>query len=381
MVIIQEFPFNIFIANKMTKTLNFTFGSVEDDEDKVQDRNRYREEMKESLLPKRTFSKDDDIHNFSLDAKFSENGINFVAIDLETATAERNSICEIGITIVENSKVKASKSWLVKPPHNEYDYFNIMVHGIHPKDTAYSPSFKEVWKEVEPFLDGKVVVAHNTAFDMYVLRDSFWLNKMKFPNFVFFCSYRLSTKAVKNCYSYSLPYVCEALGIDFGQHHRAGSDSDGCAEVFLKCINLSEASSFAGLEEKYDFRCGRFSENYFRPQLSNATSGGNYNIKVSKIKGDPSKIDEGSYFYGKEVCFTGTCKYGKRMDLLQMIADIGGIPVDSVTKQTNILVVGQQDYRIVGEDGMSNKQKKAIKLKDSGFDIEIMSEEDFLSNI
>ena len=63
------------------------------------------------------------------------------------------------------------------------------------------------------------------------------------------------------------------------------------------------------------------------------------------------------------------------MLLLQTIADIGGFP----HKSTQILVVGQQDYRRVGEDGMSSKQEKAMVLKDAGQDIEVMSEEQFLS--
>lgn len=57
---------------------------------------------------------------------------------------------------------------------------------------------------------------------------------------------------------------------------------------------------------------------------------------------------------------------------------IGGFPQKGVNKSTQILVVGQQDYRLVGEDGMSSKQEKAMALKDTGQDIEIMSEEQFL---
>ena len=45
----------------------------------------------------------------------------------------------------------------------------------------------------------------------------------------------------------------------------------------------------------------------------------------------------------------------------QMTADIGGIIGKSVTKSTDYLMVGQQDYRVIGEDEMSNRQKKAIK--------------------
>lgn len=338
----------------------------------------------EDLLPKSIFSQEDDIKSFRMDVPFSENGINFVAIDLETATMDRNSICEIGIAIVENSAIKETKSWLVQPPYNEYDAFNIFIHGITPEDTANSPSFKEIWKQVEPYVTGKVVVAHNTAFDMYVLRDSFLENDVSIPHFINFCSCRLARKVVTGIYSYSLPNVCEALGIDFCNHHKAASDAEGCAKVFLECVRLSEATSFASLQDKYNFRCGRFSDKYFRPQLANHgkhRDGYTYDYNIKGIVGNPEKIDEGSYFYGKHVCFTGKCQFAIRKELLQMVADIGGIPMNSVTMQTDILVVGQQEYKVVGEGGMSSKQEKAVAMIDKGYDIEIMSETEFLSNM
>lgn len=49
--------------------------------------------------------------------------------------------------------------------------------------------------------------------------------------------------------------------------------------------------------------------------------------------------------------------------------------------KTEVLVVGQQDYRVVGDSGMSNKQNKAFQLLEKGQDIEILSESEFLSRI
>lgn len=164
-----------------------------------------------------------------------------------------------------------------------------------------------------------------------------------------------------------------------GNHHRAGEDAEACAKVFIECIKKDGVNSFAELLEKYQQKCGRFSDQYFRPQRSIRDYSNKKGIDLGAIQGDPDKIDEGSYFYGKAVCFTGKCQYGIRKDLLQMIADIGGIPMDSVTAKTDILIVGQQDYRVVGDSGMSSKQKKAMALKDKGQDIEIMSEAYFLS--
>lgn len=304
--------------------------------------------------------------------------ISFIAIDLETATFFRRSICEIGLTFVKDSVITGSKSWLVRPEDNEYDEFNISIHGITPRMTKDSPSFEEVWKEVGPLLENQIVVAHNTGFDMYALRDAFDYDGIDYPHFKHFCSYRAARYTVPDAYSYSLPLICEHLGIPFGQHHRAGGDSEGCAKVFLEAFRRSGVATLDEFQKKYEFKCGEFGDGLFRPQLSYRSS----SKKLPKdYVGDPSKVDEGSYFYGKTVCFTGKCEYGSRAELLQKIADIGGTPVNSVTKATDILVVGQQDYRVVGEEGLSSKQQKAMALKDAGADIEIMSEAEFLRMI
>lgn len=304
--------------------------------------------------------------------------ISFVALDLETATFNRRTICEIGLTFVNNSVIEETKSWLVRPEDNEYDGFNIAIHGITPQMTKDSPSFKQVWEEIRPLLEGRVVVAHNTGFDMYALRDAFDYDEIPYPHFIFFCSYRAAKYTVPEAYSYSLPIICEHLGIPFGHHHRAGGDSAGCASVFLEAFRRSGVSTLEEFQKKYEFKCGEFDDKLFRPQLATKTS----YVKPSKeYVGDPAKLDVGSYFYGRTVCFTGKCEYGTRDKLLQKIADIGGTPVNSVSKTTNILVVGQQDYRRVGEAGISGKQQKAFDLKDVGVDIEIMSEAEFLNMI
>lgn len=48
-------------------------------------------------------------------ASFNKDEINFIAIDLETATSDRSSICQIGITEVVHGIPQKPKSWLVQP--------------------------------------------------------------------------------------------------------------------------------------------------------------------------------------------------------------------------------------------------------------------------
>lgn len=310
---------------------------------------------------------------------------NFVAIDLETATSERSSICQIGITEVINGTPLKPRSWLVQPEGNIYDSMNIWIHGITPEDTKDCPTFPEVWKEVMPYLQNKIVVAHNTSFDMYALRDAFDKYDMEYPTFDYFCTLRIARYIIKGCYSYSLDIVANHLGLEFGVHHKADSDSLGCALLLLKCLEI-DGSKLLELETKYGFHRGSFAPNIFVAHLQNKKHyksqwGYNYKSFIKNLEDHPELNDEGNYFYGKSVCFTGTTKYANRIKMLQMIKNIGGIPMDSVTKETDVLVVGQQDYRVVGADGMSNKQKKALKFLEKGQNIEILSEAEFLNRI
>ncbi len=304
----------------------------------------------------------------------------FVAIDLETATSFRGSICQIGITKVKDGTIQFSKSWNVQPEENKYDRFNTAIHGLSSKDTADSPQFPDVWPEVYHYLKGNLVVAHNTSFDMYALKDAFDFYQMPYPNFDYVCSLRIARYIIKGCYSYSLDVVLGHLGIEFVGHHKAGNDSKGCAELLLKCLELSQVP-LENFEEAFRFHRGCFAApNVFRPHLTIR----NYSKKKNVLEGfeeHPELIDEGNYFYGKEVCFTGKLEFGIRHNFLQCVKDVGGFPANSVTRKTDVLVVGQQDYRVVGDTGMSSKQRKALSLLANGQDIEILSETEFLNRI
>lgn len=306
--------------------------------------------------------------------------LNFVAIDLETATSRRSSICEIGIAVVENSTVKEVRTWLVRPDGNNYDQFNISIHGITPEATVASPGFKDVWCDVLPYLSGKLVVAHSTQFDMYAIKDALDECGVPYPDFTFMCSYRCAKYALPGQYSYSLSELCKSLGIKHDDEHRAGSDAEACAKIFAYTMDKSGVETVDEFLKMYEYHRGEFhNDGTFKPfRRSYTSSSKSERKKASEYIGDPSKIDENNYFFGKSVCFTGKCSSGTRAELLQKIADVGGIPVGSVTSSTDVLVVGQQDYRVVGGDGMSSKQEKAMRMIDAGKDIEIMSEAEFL---
>ena len=112
----------------------------------------------------------DEIEDFGLDESFATVGPSFTAIDFETATHDGNSICEVGIAKVEKGKVVSSSIYCIQPPGNKYDQRNIGIHGITPEDTEGCDDFATEWRRICYEIECGVVVAHNTSFDMTVLR-------------------------------------------------------------------------------------------------------------------------------------------------------------------------------------------------------------------
>ena len=83
-----------------------------------------------------------------------------------------------------------------------------------------------------------------------------------------------------------------------------------------------DRTTLEDLEGKYDFHRGSFAPNKFRAHHKNEK---NYKYKsiIESLETNTDLLDENNYFFGKSVCFTGTCKYGVRRDLLQKIKDVG----------------------------------------------------------
>lgn len=303
--------------------------------------------------------------------------MDFVTIDFETATSARDSPCEIGLTFVQDGQIIETKSWLIKPIYEQFDYFNILIHGIRPEHVADKPEFNELWPEIKPLVENKFLIAHNAGFDISVLRKTLQTYQLPFPSLNYSCSYNFSKKVWQGLSAYDLKSLCKINNIVL-KHHRAGTDSRATAELTLKAFELAEVSCFDDFPEKLKTTVGQFFEGGYKPSETIRT----YKPQdLSKIVGDPAKHNPDSIFYGRTVVFTGTLSSMVRAQAQQLIADTGAILGNSVTKDTDFLIVGQQDYRVVGDDGMSNKQEKAIKLIEKGSALEVISEDDFLRNL
>lgn len=295
-------------------------------------------------------------------------GLSFVALDFETAWSFYR-ICEIGITVVENGVVAKTCSWLVRPEGNEYLPENISIHGISPEMTANAPSLKEVWPEVAKIIrEYKTVVMHNAPFDRnLILRELEEIGEES-PCCEYFCTYYISMYAKKyGCENCKLPTLCDHFGIAIERHHRAAEDAKATAELFLAEMKEAGAPTYEELESCYMFKRGRFKPNYDYDPQERIYKG----VKAKDITGDPELFIPGHPFYGKKICFTGTLREGNRIYCWQQVADIGGIPTDSVIKTTDYLVVGSLDRE------KTKKQRDAEKHIAEGRPIKVITDEQY----
>ncbi|SDR07238.1 DNA polymerase-3 subunit epsilon [Chryseobacterium soldanellicola] len=159
--------------------------------------------------------------------------MDFCAIDFETATNHRSSACEVGVCVVQDSKIVETKTWLIKPPSFPYfSQYNIDVHGILPDHVKDSPTFDEIWYEIEELMYGTLMIAHNASFDAGVLKGCLDHYGMFTPKLDYLCSIQLAKKSWNYLPKYGLKHLAEYHQIKF-KHHRAGDDAEACAKISL----------------------------------------------------------------------------------------------------------------------------------------------------
>jgi DNA polymerase-3 subunit epsilon len=167
------------------------------------------------------------------------------------------------------------------------------------------------------------------------------------------------------CNHYDIPLV----------HHRALPDAIACAELAITIFKERNVRVFNDIENQFNLRLGSLFKGGYKGSLKRSSVSG---YKISDITYDPSKADENNIFYGRTVCFTGTLHSMVRVDAQRMVLEIGGNVSKGVTKETNYLVVGEQDYKQYGAGFKSSKMKKAEKYLLNGQEIELITENQFL---
>ncbi len=181
--------------------------------------------------------------------------MDFTAIDFETATSERTSVCSLGWCVVENNIITERREVLIKPDPFEFNEYNTQINGITPDMVWQEPTFDKYWDMIKPYIENRMVIAHNASFDVNVLCATLEHFGIQIPDFSYLCTVILSQKAYPDLPSHKLNNLAEALGIGFS-HHRAYDDAYACAAAFLRICEDYNLNSFEEIEGCFGIKRG-----------------------------------------------------------------------------------------------------------------------------
>ncbi|MDR3514827.1 MAG: 3'-5' exonuclease [Azospirillaceae bacterium] len=179
-----------------------------------------------------------------------------VAIDFETANETRVSACAIGVAWIDGGCVGRVVERLIRPHELRFSPFCVQIHGIQPDDVAAMPSFPEVWNDVAPRDPDTVILAHNAAFDVSVLRASLDLYGLPWPDVPFLCTVKIARRVWPDLPNHRLSTVADYLGVEL-DHHQAGSDAHACARIALAAMAATGVADLHALAAAVGLRPGR----------------------------------------------------------------------------------------------------------------------------
>lgn len=170
----------------------------------------------------------------------------FVSIDFETLYSQRVSACSIGVVKYRDGKKADQYYSLIRPP---FDYPGksgqvlTWVHGISEDDVRNEKTFAELLPEIENFVGGLPLVAHNASVEKCCIRDvcAYYEIETKLDYNNILDTLPLSREAeakvgiqVEGQGTHSLDAVCSRFNVPVLNHHNALEDAEMCGNLMVK---------------------------------------------------------------------------------------------------------------------------------------------------
>lgn len=287
----------------------------------------------------------------------------YVVIDIETTGLypDWNEIIEISAIKIENSIPAQTFTSLVKPLADVSPFIEALT-GISNDMLVNAPNPDEVISGFSEFVADSILIGHNVSFDINFIYDYYlkYLNKPLINDYV--DTMRLFKKLYPLNEHHRLADLAYQYGIKSDRAHRALDDCNTALQGY-EALHKDVMSKFQTVDDFVQL---------FKPHAS---------VRSADIIATTNEFNEDSPLYKKTFVFTGALEKMPRKEAMQIVVNHGGINGDSITKNTNYLVLGNTDYCSNIKDGKSNKLKKAEKLKLDGYDIEIIPENLFYEMI
>jgi DNA polymerase III subunit epsilon len=316
--------------------------------------------------------------------------MNFVAIDFETATADRASACAVGLVVVKKGKITDRFSSLIRPPRLDFNPRNIAIHGITPADVTDKPTFQDLWPQLSKWLGNDLLVAHNAPFDVSVLHHCMQEANLQPPEIKCVCTCAMARQTLPGLQDHKLPTLALLFGID-QDHHKAVADAATCAQIAMLLGRLAEPG---GLMQFARNLSDVGAPQDYSAEKANPVVGISIRWPFVTVRGcedDGDEIEERSpvvatqsdaRFAKLKFVFTGEFSTLSRTQAESLVKEKGGSASGSVSTSTDYVVVGRSVLESYLRTGYTTgKLSKAVGLKDNGKKVKIIGEDEFLAMI
>lgn len=181
-------------------------------------------------------------------------GVPFVVFDLETtgASAKEGAITEFGAVKLVGGEVVEKFTTLVDP-ERVIDPFVVRLTGITNRMVEGAPKIDEVLPLFEEFIEGCVLVAHNSGFDCGFVEAA---RGKKLPNPVL-DTLRLARILVPGLKRYRLSALAMHFGVRQIPNHRAFADAAVTSEVFVKLLAMLDKAGVGTVGEAAELKGAR----------------------------------------------------------------------------------------------------------------------------
>lgn len=161
----------------------------------------------------------------------------FSVLDFETTgtSARFARAIEVGIVKMKNGKIIDTYSSLINPG-SQIPYQITLLTGITNDDVLNAPYFEDIIDEIDFFISGSILVAHNLPFDLSFLKSEYLRAGKVMVEIPKVCTLKLARKIYPEIPSKSLGNVVKFLKIKHRHVHRALGDASATAKILDKML-------------------------------------------------------------------------------------------------------------------------------------------------
>ena len=135
-------------------------------------------------------------------------------IDFETTGFKQNAPVFLAVAFYENNKRTYAKYILINP-EAQIEAGAYKVHGISQVEAETHDNFSVVWKEIRPYFENSIIVAHNAQYDVEkVLIPTLKRYNIPVPTLEKLCTRDNARAILPKQKSYTLDALCDYFGID-----------------------------------------------------------------------------------------------------------------------------------------------------------------------